>query len=227
MSRTDNWLTPPEIIEALGPFDLDPCASLDQTWATAARQYTVHDNGLVLPWRGRVWLNPPYSRALPWIAKLALHGIGTALLFARTDTKLFFEHVFGRAMLLMFLRGRVKFIAPHKDHQRDHAPEASVLIAYGEQDADRLAESELDGHVQLVGNETRVVVAVPARTWGDIIADVFQRHGAELALEKVYALVSDHPKTLFNQHWKAKVRQQVQRAGFERVGPGIYRLRAA
>lgn len=23
---SDDWLTPPEIIEALGPFDLDPCA---------------------------------------------------------------------------------------------------------------------------------------------------------------------------------------------------------
>lgn len=24
--NNDEWLTPPEIVEALGPFDLDPCS---------------------------------------------------------------------------------------------------------------------------------------------------------------------------------------------------------
>jgi hypothetical protein len=28
--KTDCWLTPPEIIRALGPFDLDPCAAPSQ-----------------------------------------------------------------------------------------------------------------------------------------------------------------------------------------------------
>ena len=27
---TDVWLTPPHMIAALGPFDLDPCAAVDQ-----------------------------------------------------------------------------------------------------------------------------------------------------------------------------------------------------
>ena len=26
-ATTHDWLTPPEILEALGPFDMDPCAS--------------------------------------------------------------------------------------------------------------------------------------------------------------------------------------------------------
>ena len=31
----------------------------------AAHYYTILDNGLERPWRGRVWLNPPYARG--WI----------------------------------------------------------------------------------------------------------------------------------------------------------------
>lgn len=52
----DEWLTPPKILQALGPFDLDPCAPVNRPWATAARHYTVADNGLAMPWHGRVLL---------------------------------------------------------------------------------------------------------------------------------------------------------------------------
>lgn len=47
----DEWLTPPEILRALGEFDLDPCAPVVRPWETAARHYTVADDGLALPWR--------------------------------------------------------------------------------------------------------------------------------------------------------------------------------
>jgi hypothetical protein len=51
--QTDCWLTPPEIIEALGPFDLDPCAAPGQPWATARHHYAPPQDGLALPWYGR------------------------------------------------------------------------------------------------------------------------------------------------------------------------------
>lgn len=40
---THVWLTPPHVVDALGPFDLDPCASTDRPWDTAAKHYTEHD----------------------------------------------------------------------------------------------------------------------------------------------------------------------------------------
>jgi hypothetical protein len=52
------WLTPPEIIAALGPFDLDPCAPVDRPWCTAATHYTIHDDGLQQPWWGFCFMNP-------------------------------------------------------------------------------------------------------------------------------------------------------------------------
>lgn len=54
-------------IRALGPFDLDPCSPVGRPWDTAAQHHTIHDNGLLKPWSGRVWLNPPYASALLWI----------------------------------------------------------------------------------------------------------------------------------------------------------------
>ena len=60
----DEWLTPPEIIDALGgpaSFDLDPCAPVTRPWPTAKEHFTIIDNGLTKPWRGRIWFNPPYG----------------------------------------------------------------------------------------------------------------------------------------------------------------------
>ena len=58
----DEWLTPPELIRALGEFDLDPCAPINRPWPTAGGHFTREDDGLTKEWFGRVWLNPPYCR---------------------------------------------------------------------------------------------------------------------------------------------------------------------
>lgn len=60
-NTTDEWYTPKEIIDALGKFDLDPCAPINPLWKTATQMYNKNDDGLIQQWKGRVWLNPPYS----------------------------------------------------------------------------------------------------------------------------------------------------------------------
>lgn len=94
---TTTWLTPPHITNALGAFDLDPCAAPSpRPWPTAARHIELPEDGLAADWDGRVWLNPPYSfAAWKWLAKLAEHGRGTALVFARTETAGFVSEVLG------------------------------------------------------------------------------------------------------------------------------------
>ena len=143
----DEWLTPPHILEALGRFDLDPCSPGDRRpWDTAARHYDLHDNGLTQPWEGRVWLNPPYGRETgKWLARLAEHGDGIALIFARTETAMFFEEVWEKADALLFLRGRLAFHHIDGSRANTNAGAPSVLVAYGERNAAALRHSGLGG----------------------------------------------------------------------------------
>lgn len=132
---TDEWLTPPDLLEALGPFDLDPCAPVERPWPTAARHYTAEDDGMAQPWEGRVWLNPPYGPlAGMWVRRLADHGNGVALLYCRTETRMFFESVWPRASGLLFLRGRLRHFRVDGS-QAGNAPASSVLIAYDRYDS--------------------------------------------------------------------------------------------
>lgn len=141
---TDNWITPPEILNALGPFDLDPCACTPQPWPTARVMLT--ENGLDESWAGRVWLNPPYGpRAERFVEKLADHGRGVALLFARTETRWFVEQVWRRASGLLFLHGRLHFHQPDGTRAKGNAGGPSVLVAYGLKDAEILRTCSLEG----------------------------------------------------------------------------------
>lgn len=131
--QSDEWLTPPEILRALGEFDLDPCAPTTRPWDTARAHYTINDDGLSKDWDGRVWLNPPFGReAAAWLRKLARHGNGIALIPARTETRMFYESVWGVADAICFIRGRPHF--HYVDGRRAVANSGApiALVAYGQ-----------------------------------------------------------------------------------------------
>jgi len=159
---THVWLTPPYIIEALGDFDLDPCAGPEpRPWPTAKTHWTHKDGSLLRPWFGRVWLNPPYGpkeSIAPWLRRMAEHGHGTALIFARTETEIFFDAVWDKATALHFFKGRLFFYRkdgtlPRADGGSGNAGAPSVLVAYGAADAAALKRSGLAGKfVPLTGD---------------------------------------------------------------------------
>ena len=143
-AQTTTWLTPLHIVRALGVFDLDPCAY--PGWETADRLVCLPEDGLAVPWEGRVWLNPPYGReAWAWLDRLADHGRGTALIFARTETEGFVEQVWGKATAVRFLHGRLHFHRPDGTRAPANAGAPSVLVAYGAEDAARLAAANVPG----------------------------------------------------------------------------------
>lgn len=142
---SDEWLTPPELIRALGQFDLDPCSPITRPWPTASRHYTIEDDGLRQSWDGRVWLNPPYAQIPKWLARLVAHGNGTALIFARTETQTWHQHVWPHASAVLFLKGRLNFHAISGARASANAGAPSALIAYGDRDAEALATSGLPG----------------------------------------------------------------------------------
>lgn len=75
--KYDECYTPQYIFEALGTeFDLDPCAPSEGSLVPAKQRYSLPFDGLNAPWFGLVWVNPPYSKPAPWVAKWLDHGNG-------------------------------------------------------------------------------------------------------------------------------------------------------
>jgi hypothetical protein len=153
-----NWLSPPELFAGLkrggiDEFDLD-AAHPDAgalCYVPCRRFYTQADNGLLLPWqinadrRTLVWLNPPFGGRnghVVWLEKFLDHANGIAVVRAYTSSGWFHQHVVPRAELLLFPRGKTKFIRP--DGSIGKAPgHGVVLIGMGEVACTALRKSGL------------------------------------------------------------------------------------
>lgn len=130
-SETDEWPTPPFLVEALRPvfpFTLDPCATVVS--AKAPRFFTREVDGLAQSWANEiVWMNPPYGLGIKfWMAKArhsALHEGATVvcLVPARTDTAWWHEYVMPADNHLVFIRGKLTF-----GDAVNPAPFPSVLV---------------------------------------------------------------------------------------------------
>lgn len=148
IQRQTRWLTPKHIVEALGEFDLDPCGAPGHSLAISTYLLENGDDGLRDPWYGMVWCNPPYGKeAPPFVEKLAEHNNGIAILFARTETAMWHENIWPKASAILFLKGRVSFLKPNGEPAANSSGAPSALIAYGEEAARRLANSDLKGHL--------------------------------------------------------------------------------
>lgn len=222
-AATVEWLTPPSIIAALGPFDLDPCAPIEQPYPTAARVFTRQDNGLLQRWQGRVWLNPPYTNGEieKWLGRMAEHDFGTALIFARTETDAFFRHVWDRASALLFMRGRINFHTPDGARAKGNAGAPTVLCAYGMRDADVLATCKIDGQfVPLRFPRSVLVEALSEPTWFEVVRDAVASIAGDrpVRVSDIWEAVRHHPKAAGKEHARAKVRQVLQLGAAVPVG---------
>lgn len=173
MGETNDWLTPKYIIEAVGPFDLDPCAAPNpRPWDTARRHITFPEDGLHAEWNGRVFCNPPYGMDTgKWMAKMGQHGYGIGLIFARVETIAWQEFIFPSAYGILFLTPRIQFYLPDgtlpKDKNgRPTGPGApSALVAFSPADAECLRLCELSGTlVNIAGRYLEHPEEIPVAT---------------------------------------------------------------
>jgi phage N-6-adenine-methyltransferase len=128
-SATCEWETPQNFFDKWHKefdFTLDACATPDN--AKCPRFFTKEQDGLSLPWTGRVWMNPPYGREIgKWVRKAyeeAQRGCTVVcLLPARTDTA--WWHDYCAKGEVHFVRGRLKF-----GGSKNSAPFPSAVVIF-------------------------------------------------------------------------------------------------
>jgi len=111
----DSWATPAWLTALLPVADLDPCSN-DRSTVRAFTSYQLArgEDGLSLPWRGVLYVNPPYSAILPWADKLANSPYVTACAFlinADPSTK-WWRRLSSRLDVALFFHQRIKFSPP-------------------------------------------------------------------------------------------------------------------
>jgi hypothetical protein len=140
--QTAGWLIDPALLAHLGTFDLDPCCPVKMPWPTAS-QMVARSDGLLVPWSGRVWLNPPFSAWGKWLQRLADHGNGIGLVPVQTETHTFHELVFNRADGVGFLRGRPLSVDASGKRPSSSGDMAACLVAYGIENYEVLKRANL------------------------------------------------------------------------------------
>ena len=119
-SGENEWYTPADIIEAarqcMNCIDLDPASSSKaQETVRATKFFTIEDDGLAHPWKGRVWLNPPYERGLvdKFVSHLLEQPFEQACVLVNNAT----ETGWAQALLkqsesVCFPSSRIRYLAP-------------------------------------------------------------------------------------------------------------------
>lgn len=98
--KTDNWIL--KIFENW----YDPCP-FNPGW----NPYDNHD-GLVIPWKDKTYVNPPYSNVLPWVEKAVQEnqqGKMIVMLLKHDSSTRWYSLLHGAGARFILIQGRLKF----------------------------------------------------------------------------------------------------------------------
>ena len=148
------------VIACMEAIDLDPCSnSREIPNVPAARHYTAQDNGLLRPWVGRVFLNPPFGYEVEdWFSKLFLERLegrtteAIVLWKSATETAAW-KTVTRLSCRVCFPSARIRFGGPGSDERK--GPTFSPVLFYVGPRSERFEEA-----FRHIGD----VWVVPART---------------------------------------------------------------
>lgn len=124
-------------VEVMGKIDLDPASNeMAQLTVNADHFYTAESDGLTKEWRGKVWMNPPYTARVinVFISKLVSHyaagEVTEAIVLTNnnTDTSWFHEAA-NNAAAVCFTSGRINFLK--RDGSKSSPTNGQSFIYFG------------------------------------------------------------------------------------------------
>jgi phage N-6-adenine-methyltransferase len=138
-SKDFEWYTPLKFIEAartvMGSIDLDPasCEFANET-VDATAFYSEENDGLIQEWKGKVWMNPPYSQPhiMSFMTKLveevASGNVTDAITLTNNSTDTGWFHTAAKAAnALCFTSGRIRFVSQTK---KSNSPTQGQVFLY-------------------------------------------------------------------------------------------------
>ena len=122
------------VIACMGAIDLDPCSnSTEIPNVPAAKHYTIQDNGLVQPWEGRVFINPPVGPGVEvWFSKLyqerlSCRTIEAIVLWKSATETAAWKTLTRLSCRVCFPSARIRFVGPQGN---DSGPTFSPALFY-------------------------------------------------------------------------------------------------
>lgn len=114
IGQSDEWYTPAYIFAALGVrFDMDVAAPANGPKHVPCDDW-ISDGSLSKPWRGFIWMNPPFggrNGLEPWLRRFMAHGNGIALVPDRTSAP-WFQTYCTQSDAVLFVAPKIKFERP-------------------------------------------------------------------------------------------------------------------
>ena len=148
------WYTPKKFIDAarnvMGSIDLDPASSeIANKVIQATTIYTEQDSGLVHPWSGNIWMNPPYNNSLvgEFTRKLVedLPNINQACVLVNNATETrWFKYISSKCDVQCQVTGRIKFLDENGE-ATGSSLQGQVIMYFGKNSDKFLDEFEIFG----------------------------------------------------------------------------------
>lgn len=140
LRKNDCLRTPKYITDALGVFDLDPCAGEHTKIAILNLWDGRGENGLTEKWHGFVWCNPPFSQKELWAQKMLDHNCGIMVLPERGSAPWFGP--LAQKLGKYFVMGKkINFEGGSSSNNL-----GSILFPFGDLAVLRIEASGLPGH---------------------------------------------------------------------------------
>lgn len=155
-NSSDEKATPPyltrRINRSIDGFNVDVAAGAEKS-PIADERYTIEDDGLVMPWFGKVWCNPPYSEPHKWVNKASEEwskdDVDLIVFLVKGDSSTNWWHdLYELASYVCFIDRRLSF-----GEGSNSAPFPNHIFTVGEPTDELLEELEDIGAVVPIKNK--------------------------------------------------------------------------